>query len=60
MTTNQIVHKLERLEEQMGARDLPPLDIEIVFVEPVEGVPGGRIKRVVKLSELTSAMRGPG
>jgi hypothetical protein len=35
--------------------DAPPFDMELVFVEPVDGVPGGRIARVVKLSELANA-----
>jgi hypothetical protein len=45
----------------MGTFDgVPPFDIELVFVEPVDGCPGGRIKRVVRLSELTNAMSGEG
>jgi hypothetical protein len=58
---NQIVRRLEALEASMGTGDdVPPFDIELVFVEPVEGCPGGRIKRVVRLSELTNAMREEG
>jgi len=38
--------------------DQPPFDIEIVFVEAVEGLPGGRIKRVVKLSDLRKKAEG--
>jgi hypothetical protein len=45
-TISQVVHKLERLEEQMGARDLPQLQITIDFVESHEACPTGRIKRV--------------
>jgi len=40
----------------MGAHDnAAPLEFEIVFIEAVEGCPGGRIKRIVKLSELGNA-----
>jgi hypothetical protein len=52
MTNREIVHKLKALEERMGARDQPQVDFEIVFVAPVDGVPGGRIERIVRLSEL--------
>jgi hypothetical protein len=60
MINQQIVRRLEALEESMGAGDVPPPDIELVFVEPVEGCPGGRIKRVVRLSELTKAVSKEG
>ena len=53
---NQTLRRLEQLEESMGTGDgAPPFDIELVFVEPVDGCFGGRIKRVVRLSELKSA-----
>jgi hypothetical protein len=38
--------------------NVPPVDFELVFVEAVDGCPGGRIKRVVKLSELASRKNG--
>jgi hypothetical protein len=50
----KIKRQLDRLEASMAPpENVPPFDIELVFVEPVDGCPGGRIKRVVKLSELT-------
>ena len=53
MNNQQIERRLASLEESMGTGEAaPPFDIGIVIVEPVEGLPGGRIKRVVKLSEL--------
>ena len=53
---NQTIRRLEALEQSMGTGDgAPPFDFELVFVEPVDGCFGGRIKRVVRLSELTSA-----
>lgn len=56
MTNQQIVRRLEALETSMGAHDnAAPLEFEIVFIEAVEGCPGGRIKRIVKLSELGNA-----
>jgi len=55
MITNQTLRRLEQLEESTATSDAPPFDIEIVFVEPVDGCPGGRVKRVVKLSELANA-----
>jgi hypothetical protein len=56
MITNQTMRRLEALEESIGTGDgAPPFDIELVFVEPVDGCFGGRITRVVKLSELTNA-----
>jgi hypothetical protein len=59
MTTNQIIRRLGEIETIMAPPDnLPPFDIELVFVEPVDGCPGGRIKRVVKLSELASRKNG--
>jgi hypothetical protein len=61
MITNQTLRRLEHLEESMATGDgAPPFDMELVFVETVEGVPGGRIARVVKLSELTNARREKG
>jgi hypothetical protein len=38
--------------------NVPPFEIEIAFVEAVDGCPGGRIKRVVKLSELVGRKNG--
>jgi hypothetical protein len=35
-------------------------DFTIVFVEPVEGLDGGRIARVVKLSELGASGKKEG
>jgi hypothetical protein len=46
MTTSQIVHKLEALEERMGARELPPPKITIDYVESCDGRPTGKITRV--------------
>ena len=46
MTTSQITHKLELLEERMGARELPQIKITIDFVETEEARPTGRIKRI--------------
>jgi hypothetical protein len=51
----KIKRQVEQLEKSMGTGDGPPFDIELVFVEPVEGCFGGRIKRVVRLSELANA-----
>ena len=53
MNNHQIERRLDRLEESMGTGEsAPPFDIEIVFVEPVEGCYGGRVTRIVKLSEM--------
>jgi hypothetical protein len=53
--TNQVIRRLEALEQSMATgNDAPPFDIELVFVEPVDGCFGGRIVRTVKLSELTN------
>jgi hypothetical protein len=46
MTTNQILHKLEALEERMGAPDLPRPEFVISFVESADGYPTGRVTRV--------------
>jgi hypothetical protein len=46
MTTTQILHKLEQLEERMGARELPQYIFIIDYVESCEGTPTGRVTRV--------------
>jgi hypothetical protein len=41
--TNQIVRRLEALEESMGARDdQPQFSIEVVFVDPTGKITGTR------------------
>jgi hypothetical protein len=57
--TNQVIRRLEALEQSMATGDgAPPFDIELVFIEPVDGCPGGRITRSVMLSELTARKGG--
>jgi hypothetical protein len=46
MTTNQIVQKLQALEERMGARDLLQRVFVLDFVESNEGRPTGKVTRV--------------
>ena len=59
MISNQVLRRLEQIETLTDTHDdQPPFDIEIVFVEAVEGLPGGRIKRVVKLSDLRKKAEG--
>lgn len=58
MNNSQITRRLEALETLMDPHDdTPKVDIEIVFVEPVEGCFGGRITRTVRLSELQTFSR---
>jgi len=57
--TNQIMRRLEQLEDSMAPPDdQPKLEIGLVFVEPVDGLPGGRITRIVRLSELARKSGG--
>ena len=58
MTTSLLLHKLEQLEERMGARDLPQFQFILDFVESDEGRPTGKVTRVrsvggEKISEET-------
>jgi hypothetical protein len=46
MTTTQIMHKLEALEQRMGARELPQRVWIIDYVEGCEGAPTGKVLRV--------------
>jgi hypothetical protein len=53
------MRRLEQLEDSMAPPDdQPKLEIGLVFVEPVDGLPGGRITRIVRLSELARKSGG--
>ena len=51
---NQVMRRLEALEESMGTGEGTRPEIELVFVEAQDGRPTGKVT-YVKLSELTKA-----